>query len=70
MDFSELKNKRISILITGKDRKKETYSGIVERLDGNFLVVKSLPSESFEIDQFLIRVDIVESVWVYKECPK
>lgn len=68
MDFSKLKDKYVSILITGKANKKETYMGIVTEVN-EYLIMKSLPSDKFVIDQFIIRLDIIESVWVFKEVP-
>jgi ribosome maturation factor RimP len=67
MDFSILVGRRVSVLITGKGEKKETYNGTVESVEDNFIVMKSLPSVTFEIEKFLIRTDIIESVWVFKE---
>lgn len=66
-DFKNLKGKRVSVLITGKGGSKETYSGVVTALEGNYLVLQTLPSPQFDLDQFIIRVDIIESVWVFKE---
>ena len=66
-DFTKLKGRRISVLITGKDNKKESYNGILESVTDGFLMIKTLPSSTFTIDRFLIRTDIVESVWIYKE---
>ena len=66
MDFSKLKNKYISVLITGKANKKETYMGIVTEVN-EYLIMKSLPSDKFVIEQFIIRLDLIESVWVFKD---
>jgi len=60
-------NRRLSVLITGKQGRKETYNGILIDVNDNFLVLETLPSESFEIEKFFIRLDIIESVWLYKE---
>ncbi len=67
MDWNDLIHKRISVLITGKNNRKETYNGIVQSINGNFITMSSLPSLTFEIETFLIRTDIIESVWIYKK---
>lgn len=66
-DFKKLKGKRVSILITGKGGNKETYSGTVTDVEGNYIVLETLPSAKFDLAQFIIRTDIIESVWVFKE---
>jgi len=67
VDFKKkLEGKRVSIMIIGKSGKKETYSGTVETVEEKFLTMKSLPSEKFEIAEFIIRLDLILSVWIYK----
>ena len=67
VDFKKkLEGKRVSIMILGKTGKKETYNGSVEVVDEKFLVMKSLPSDQFEIAEFIIKLDLILSVWIYK----
>lgn len=67
MDFSTLIGKRVSVLITGRGLKKESYNGTIESVEDNYVLIRSLPSLTFEIEKFIIREDIIESIWVYKE---
>ena len=67
MIFENLIGKRVSVLITGKSDKKETYMGIIVAVKDGYVFVESLPSASFEIETFIIRADIIESMWVFKE---
>jgi hypothetical protein len=67
LNFEDLIGKRVSILITGKNGKKETYTGTVESAEGSFIRIKTLPSSTFEIDYFIIRTDLVKCIWIYKE---
>lgn len=67
VDFKKkLEGKRVSIMILGKSGKKETYNGNVETVDEKFLSMKSLPSDTFEIEEFIIKLDLILSVWIYK----
>lgn len=67
VDFKKkLEGKRVSIMILGKGGKKETYNGNVESVDDKFVTMTSLPSKSFEISEFIIRLDLILSVWIYK----
>lgn len=67
MEWSEFIFKKLSVLITGKDGKKESYMGILEEVSDNFLVLKTLPNLTFPYDKFVIRVDLIESAWIFKE---
>ena len=66
-NFKRLKGKRVSVLITGKGGNKETYSGVITDVEANYIILQTLPSPHFDLDQFIIRVDIIESIWVFKE---
>jgi len=67
MDFKNLMGKMLSILITGKGNKKESYMGILVDVDDKYISLKTLPNDEFEIENFIIRLDLIESVWIYKE---
>jgi len=66
-DFSKLIGKTLSILLTGKREKKETYMGTLEEVEEDFVVLKTFPSSTFQVDKFIIRISLIESVWVYKD---
>lgn len=65
MNFEEFLGKTISVLVTGKDGKKEAYTGIMSGYKPPFIYL-----EFFEAAQTLegiwIREDVIESIWVYK----
>jgi len=64
--FEDLVGKFVSVLITGKGGKKETYLGRVEQVEGGYLFIRSIEDPSFHIEAFIIRCDVVESIWVLK----
>lgn len=67
-DFSKLQGKMVSILIVGKGQKNETFKGIVESIEGDFIVLNTDWGQAdFPLSQVLIRTSMVQSVWVYRE---
>ena len=67
-DFSKLQGKMVSILIVGKNQKNETFKGIIEGIEGDFIILNTDWGQSdFPLSQVLIRTSMVQSVWVYRE---
>jgi len=66
MRFEELIGKTISVLLTGKDNKKEAYTGVLEEIQGDYLILKFL-NTAHTIDRVVVRKDVIESMWIYKD---
>jgi len=64
--FKDLIGKRVSILITGKDNKKEAYTGILDVVEEKWIHIKFF-EEMLILDGIWIRKDAVESIWIYRE---
>ena len=67
-DFAELKDKQVSILIVGKDGRKETYKGSVKDIQGKYLILTAdYWGPKHDLEKVVIRTDIIESVWIYNK---
>jgi len=67
-DFTKLKGKLVSILITGLKGNKESYVGTILDVNDDFIDLKCVGgNQKFPIERILIKTSLVESVWIYKE---
>uniref|UniRef100_A0A6H1ZGI5 Uncharacterized protein n=1 Tax=viral metagenome TaxID=1070528 RepID=A0A6H1ZGI5_9ZZZZ len=65
MDWEQFEGRTVSVLITGKGEKKESFIGTVEVTEGDFLIINP-NNPNFGLEMFYIRKDIIESIWLYK----
>ena len=69
-DFNCLLNKKVSLMMIGKNDQKESYVGVVSSIFDDFVQIRNIrkgPNDDFPLDGFLVRKELIISIWIYHE---
>jgi len=66
INWDALRGATISVLFTGRNNIKEAYTGMVEEVGEDHIILKFFDS-AHTIDRIIVKKDVVESIWIYKE---
>lgn len=69
-DFNCLLNRKVSLMMIGKDDRKESYVGVVSDVFEDFIQIRSIrkgPEDDFPLDGFLVRKELIISIWIYHD---